>query len=49
VDQDDSQLLKAQLLQPPRDAVREVLQQYQLTVPADGKLIVEILPTGQRH
>ena len=49
VDQAGSQLLKAQLPQPPRDAIHEVLQQYQLTVPADGKLVVEILPTGQRH
>jgi hypothetical protein len=49
MDQTGSQLLKAQLPQPPRDAVREVLQQYHLTVPADGKLVVEILPTGQRH
>jgi hypothetical protein len=48
VDQEGGQLLKAQLPQPPRGTVRAVLQKYQLTVPADGKLVVEILPTGQQ-
>lgn len=48
VEQEDTQLLKAQLPQPLRDPVRKVLQAYQLTVPTDGKLVVEILPSQQR-
>jgi len=42
----DSHSLKARLPQPLREAVRQVLEQYKLTAPADGMLIVEILPTA---
>ena len=40
----DSQSLKARLPRPLRDEVRQVLEQYKLMAPADGMLIVEILP-----
>lgn len=46
--QGDSQVLMAQLPQSPEVAVRDVLQQYRLTVPSDGKLLVEILPAQQK-
>lgn len=46
LDQGDSQLLTVQIPLPAELEVLEVLQQYRLSVPPDGRLRVEIVPRG---
>lgn len=46
IERGSSQVLFAELPQPVPAAVSDILQHYGLTVPASGKLVVQMLPAG---